>query len=53
MPERSFNSVKIFFADKDKVIGEVWEYMRRIRRETVGAIPEHRKVRGDRRELID
>ena len=31
MPERSSNSVKIFFADKDKVIGEVREYARRIR----------------------
>ena len=40
MPERSFNSVKIFFADKDKVIGEVREYVRRVRQ----AHPEVEKV---------
>ena len=40
MPERSSNSVKIFFADKDKVIGQVREYVRRIRQ----AYPEVEKV---------
>jgi len=40
MPERSSNSVKIFFADKDKVLGEVREYVRRIRQ----AHPEVEKV---------